>query len=214
MPCPYGFDKMTGEGAAKPCPYGFDKMTGEGDAKRSSDVNAVKAPKGGAWRRSKVHDLQTPEEFIAFLTKAMKDRTGPEMREFYVYLQDCFTSADQDLDGMIGPREFDALVEETAGAPRTFGFAPSAEQLFMSEAERLAARAEMFRAIDTSGTGLVSFPQFLRWATEHIQSKIARGAKPWKGGVGMLSLIQPASAEDFTTSTSTSCGASPTRTPP
>eukprot|EP00927_Polykrikos_kofoidii_P032853 TRINITY_DN2785_c0_g1_i5.p1 TRINITY_DN2785_c0_g1~~TRINITY_DN2785_c0_g1_i5.p1 ORF type:complete len:468 (-),score=95.32 TRINITY_DN2785_c0_g1_i5:359-1762(-) len=178
------------------CPYGFDRAL-ESNAKQNVDFKASLA-KGTGGHRSKMTDCASPTDFITFLTKVTKDKTGPEMREFYIYLLDCFTDADIDLDGFIGAKEFDALVEKTAVAPRNFGFAPNASDLFMNEAERLASRADLFKTIDRLGTGLIAFPDFLRWATEHIHSKISRGAKPWKSGVGLLSLIQTDSAEDFT----------------
>mmetsp|Transcript_175503 Transcript_175503/g.426826 ORF Transcript_175503/g.426826 Transcript_175503/m.426826 type:complete len:229 (+) Transcript_175503:177-863(+) len=137
--------------------------------------------------------LQTSD---AFLTNATEDWKNHALREFYFYLPDCFASANQDLAGMSGPAEFDALVGEIVEVPRAIGYAPTAEQLFICEAEHLAARAKMFKAIDVSGSGLDFFLQFLRWAPEYIQSKKTREMKPWQGGMGVRSLIQPLFVED------------------
>jgi len=172
-------------------PYSLEQ---ERDAKQAQDINVLKSMGPG---RSSVNNVKSAEDFIAFLTAAVKDRSGPEMKNFYIYLQDCFTNADQDLDGLVGPREFDALVDEAAAAPRVFGFAPTAEQMYMNEEERFAARLQLFQAIDTAGKGVIGFPEFLAWAMEHIRSKTSRGAKKWQSGVGMLSLIQPTTAGEF-----------------
>jgi len=166
----------------------------ERDAKQAHDVDVGKGMGPG---RSSLNNIKNAENFVAFLTAAVKDTSGPEMKNFYIYLQDCFTNADQDLDGLVGPREFDALVDEAAAAPRVFGFAPTAEQLYMNEDERFAARLQLFQAIDKTGKGVIGFPEFLAWAMEHIRAKTSRGAKKWQSGVGMLSLIQPRTAGEF-----------------
>jgi len=142
----------------------------------------------------------------------------------------CFTSADAGHSDQITAADFDGLVEDVAAAPRKFGFAPQASDMFTLAEERTVARAKVFRTIDEDGSGDISFQEFLAWALDHIRSKVMRGATPWKAGVGRLSLIQTSSAEDFTgflkaamASKSrpgymdlcfTSCYASPMRTPP
>merc|ERR1719460_895759 len=101
------------------------------------------------------------------------------------------------MNGRIRKDDFDALVDVAAAAPRQFGFAPQASEQYVSVEERKEARANLFKSINTEATGEISFQEFLAWAMEHIKSKVLRGATPWKAGVGKLSLIQPASADEF-----------------
>ena len=59
-----------------------------------------------------------------------------------MFLVKCFTQADNEGTGKIGPDKFDALVDIAALAPRRFDFAPPAAETFKSAAEKSAARKE------------------------------------------------------------------------
>mmetsp|Transcript_120689 Transcript_120689/g.352489 ORF Transcript_120689/g.352489 Transcript_120689/m.352489 type:complete len:136 (+) Transcript_120689:744-1151(+) len=98
----------------------------------------------------------------------------------------CFTSADAGHSDQITAADFDGLVDAGAAAPRKFGFAPQASDMFTLAEERTVARAKVFRTIDEDGSGDISFQEFLAWAVDHIRSKVMRDATPWKAGVSSL----------------------------
>merc|ERR1719444_165518 len=143
-------------------------------------------------------EASSPSDFATFCKTAVADKSSPEYQKMYYHLLRCFSDADVSMNGRIRKDDFDALVDVAAAAPRKFGFAPQASEQYVSVEERKEARANLFKSINTEGTGEISFQEFLAWAMKHIKSKVLRGATPWKAGVGKLSLIQPSSAEDFT----------------
>jgi len=142
-------------------------------------------------------EASSPSDFATFCKTAVTDKSSPEYQKMYYHLLRCFSDADVSMNGRIRKDDFDALVDVAAAAPRKFGFAPQASEQYVSVEERKEARANLFKSINTEGTGEISFQEFLAWAMEHIKSKVLRGATPWKAGVGKLSLIQPSSAEEF-----------------
>ena len=64
----------------------------------------------------------------------------------------CFTEADHEGNGKIGPDKFDDLVDITDVESRRFGFAPSVAETVMSVAEKLADRKAMFDKMETDGS--------------------------------------------------------------
>ena len=68
--------------------------------------------------------------------------------------------------------------------------------MYVTESERIAAHAKLFRSIDTSNSGAVVFPEFLRWAMDHIALQLSHGDKPCKPGFGLLSMIQHCSPKE------------------
>merc|ERR1711862_597954 len=83
------------------------------------------------------------------------------------------------MTGRIKKDEFDALIDVAAAAPRKFGFVPHASEMFSSVQERKQYRANLFKTINTEGTGEISFQEFLAWAMEHIQGKVSHGVQSW-----------------------------------
>ena len=105
---------------------------------------------------SRIGVLPTPantEKAASTLGKYLNDgQHKEEYKELYMFLLKCFTEADNEGTGKIGPDKFDALVDIAAVAPRRFGFAPSAAETVMSVAEKLAARKAMFDKMETVGS--------------------------------------------------------------
>lgn len=109
--------------------------------------------------------------FAQFVIAAAKSRHCHEYKELYHFLQDCFTTADHQKIGKIGPNDFDEMIEIAAEAPRHLGFAPPASQTYRSIGERKAARAKMFTEMDPRRTGFISFSAWLEFAYKHICGK-------------------------------------------
>merc|ERR1712050_283213 len=118
------------------------------------------------------HDA-SKEAFRDWIIKATQNKQSHEYKEFYHFLQDCFTKADRKHVGMIGPNEFDEIIEVAADLPRKFGYAPPANQTYRSEAERKAAREQMFRQMDRDNDGAIAFDEWLQFVYEHCCGKVA-----------------------------------------
>lgn len=108
------------------------------------------------------------EDFKNFVIAASKSRHSVEYKEFYHFLQDCFTKADSKRLGKVGPAEFDVMIEEAANAPRRFGFAPSSADTYKSVDERRAARDKMFKDMDVDESGFIAFDEWLNFSYDHI----------------------------------------------
>merc|ERR1711862_293928 len=111
------------------------------------------------------------EDFAKFIQAATHSKVSPEYKELYRFLLNCFTEADSDNDGRVGPKEFDAMIEIAAAAPRKFGFAPSTVQTYRNMQERVAAREKMFLDMDTDNSGFIAFDEWLIFCYEHIVGK-------------------------------------------
>jgi len=111
------------------------------------------------------------EDFKAFVIAAAKSRQSHEYKELYHFLQDCFTKADGQRSGKIGPKEFDTMIEEAAAAPRRFGFAPPTSTTYKNPDERLQARTKMFKDMDADNSGFIAFDEWLTFCYEHICKK-------------------------------------------
>jgi len=112
------------------------------------------------------------EEFLDFIKKAV-NRSSPEYRDLYFFLLKCFTDADKDRDGAVKPHEFDAMIETAAAAPRRYGLAPPSDAMYKSEAERLTARTEHYKAMNVKQDGMLTFDEWLNYAVTHIIGKVA-----------------------------------------
>jgi len=124
-------------------------------------------------------EASSPADFAAFCKKAVTDKSSPEFHKMYYHLLRCFSDADASMNGRIKKEDFDALIDVAAAAPRKFGFAPDARDMFSSVQERKEYRASLFRTINTEGTGEISFQEFLAWAMEHIEGKVSNGVQSW-----------------------------------
>jgi len=117
--------------------------------------------------------FESKKAFVKFLKAAAKSKRSREYRELYHHLLDCFTQADTDFDGRIGPDDFDLLVEQAAVLPRKWGFAPTSAELYKTAEERREARRREFGKINTSGSGYICFEEWLSWSYGHICTKAA-----------------------------------------
>jgi len=85
----------------------------------------------------------------------------------------CFTQADSDFDGKVGPADFDTLAEAAAAMPRRFGFAPTVAETYNSPQEKAQARMDLFARIDYENTGFIDFDHWLNCIYIHICEKAA-----------------------------------------
>jgi hypothetical protein len=67
---------------------------------------------------------------------------------------------------------FDKMVEKAAFAARRFGLAPKSADIFPTEAARIAARKNHFKAMDKEGKGVVTFNDWLEYSFVHIVEKV------------------------------------------
>ena len=123
---------------------------------------------------------KTKEEFIRFIryatgaygrSDAVGDNTTDAFAELSNFLTRCFIRADTDFDGKVFIDQFDGLVEEAAALPRKYGFAPPASSLFPTEEARKAARAQMFRDMNTAHAGFITLAEWIDYAVKHIIGK-------------------------------------------
>merc|ERR1712070_1172149 len=125
------------------------------------------------------------EEMVKYCAAAVRDPHSEQYKSLYEHLFKTFVESDVEENGAIRREQFDVLIEDAAKAPRVVGLAPSSSQTYATEAHKNAARDQMFQAMDTNGTGLITFDKFLAWSVEHIAGKVAaqRGEQtPWGGG--------------------------------
>merc|ERR1719284_2265890 len=116
-------------------------------------------------------------EFVAFCRRAMSDKSSQEYEALYQFLLQCFTVADSDYDGKVDAEEFDMMVELAAKDVRRLGLAPTHKQTYKSAAERRAARAKLFQAMDADNSGTIGFEEWLQYSLKHIAGKVAN-ARP------------------------------------
>jgi Ca2+-binding EF-hand superfamily protein len=116
---------------------------------------------------------RTAGDFQQFIINACTSRSTTEYKEFYHFVLMCFTEADTDLDGLIDFESFFKLIDIAAAAPRRFGFAPPASEIYQSEHQQREARAEIFAQIDVNKTGYIDFDSWLHYIYTHICEKTA-----------------------------------------
>jgi len=136
---------------------------------------------------------QDAQSFTRWIVAACRSTSSKEYKELYHFLQECFTSADQDLDGRVNRSEFDQLIEMSADAPRRFGFAPSEQQTYRTPQEKNAARNRMWAEMDNDGNMNISFDEWMAWSFRHICGK-ARQLDPTLSGAPPLAGAAPALA--------------------
>lgn len=116
---------------------------------------------------------RSKQDFSEFIIAACQSRKTKEYKELYHFLLKCFTDADTDMDGLIDVNDFYDLIDIAASAPRRFGFAPPASQIYSSEEERRQARAAIFATLDRAGRGHIHFDTWLHYIYKHICEKTA-----------------------------------------
>merc|ERR1712151_954066 len=112
------------------------------------------------------------QKFLAFLRTATSDKKSREYTELYMFLFNNFVLADKEAKGAVTADQFDYLVELSANAPRVLGLAPKSSEMFRNDAERLAARSQLFRGMDKDGGGTISFDEYLDYTVKHIAEKV------------------------------------------
>jgi len=125
------------------------------------------APWGGGcpWQYDKT-------AFKEFCKKAIDDPRSKERKELYGYLAECFLDADGDRDGLVGPDEFDFLIEKAATLPRRFGMAPSWAEIYGDVAHRQQARTQMFTQMDKHQRGRIGLEEWVEFTMAHIAEKV------------------------------------------
>merc|ERR1711972_348744 len=120
------------------------------------------------------------KEFLRFVKAVTQSRASAEYKEFYNFLLECFVEADQDMDGKVSLLEFDSMVEKAGAFPRSHGLAPSTNELFKTDEERIAGRRKHFEAMDADKSGYISFEEWLEFTYEHVCKKLEQtaSAKP------------------------------------
>merc|ERR1719150_817370 len=168
------FDALIEEAAELPRMYGYAPKT---DALYSS----VELRKAARTKQFKEMDTDktgyiTLNEWIKFainhFIKRAVNTKSPEYKELYAFLMRTFQAGDKEGYGEVGPAEFDEMIECAANAPRRFGLAPKSSEMFKNDAERLAKRMQHLSMMDTHCTGKISFDEWLKFAMEHIVSKV------------------------------------------
>jgi len=117
-------------------------------------------------------DSFTEKEFLEYLELAITDKSSGAHAALYEYVLTLFVEADVTNTGAITYKQFDALINQAAGAPRFFGLAPNSGT---EEAHRA-----IFDSMDDNKEGFVTFRKLLRWLHEHTAAKIGE----FKAGKG------------------------------
>jgi hypothetical protein len=127
---------------------------------------------------------KTKEEFVRFIKQAISEKDSDAFVELYHFLLGCFIRADTGLEGKVQEDQFDAMIEEAAALPRKYGYATKAEVLYPSEEERKAARAKMFRDMNTHKDGYITFEEWLSFSIKHIMVKVSTLSQDILSGAG------------------------------
>merc|ERR1712127_1108624 len=107
----------------------------------------------------------TVDEYTVFLAKAVNNPQSGAAAGFYNYLLTIFIEADEACKGQIAFDEFTKLIDVAAKTPRFFQLAP--------ESQDEASRKAMFKAMDSTNSGFITFRKFLGFVREHVKGKIA-----------------------------------------
>jgi hypothetical protein len=107
----------------------------------------------------------TVDQYLVFLAKAVDNPQSGEAAGFYNYLLTSFIEADEGCGGKIAFDDFNKLIDVAAKTPRFFQLAPDSQDE--------AARKAMFKAMDSTNSGFITFRKFLGFVREHIKGKLA-----------------------------------------
>jgi len=117
---------------------------------------------------------KTKHDFVHFTNTAIKDRSSPEAKELYHYLNKCFTDNDTDYDGLVSYRGFNNMIAEAAIAPRRFGFAPHVREMYNSSEDFDLARTELYNKLKGKDKR-ITLEAWVTWAMAHIKEKVGAG---------------------------------------
>jgi len=116
----------------------------------------------------------TKDEFIHFARRASTVPGSDEHIEMQRFLVRCFTNSDTDFDGMVTFDEFDRMVDLAAAMPRKHGLAPTNDQSYKSDAERVKARKALFDRIDEQKLGFITLEAWIKYAMSHMLEKVGK----------------------------------------
>lgn len=122
-------------------------------------------------QQMRVEDIDTKTEITKFLKKACSSKKTAEYKELYRFLLGIFKKCDRDFDGLVGPADFDVMVEMAGAIPRMFAFAPTSAEGFAADEDRVDFRKNLFTKIDADGNGKISFDEWLTYCYDHICEK-------------------------------------------
>lgn len=118
---------------------------------------------------------KSKHDFVHFTNVAIKERSSPEAKEMYKYLNKCFIDNDTDYDGLVSYKGFNNMIAEAAVAPRRFGLAPSTREMYKSKESYVLARTELFNQLKSGDMGRVTMDSWMTWALAHIKEKVGAG---------------------------------------
>merc|ERR1712137_373046 len=108
---------------------------------------------------------------LAFLKKAVSDRSSREYTEVYQFLFSNFARADQETKGSVTAQQMDHLLELSADAPRALGL--DTNWFKTTPAARRVFSAQIFKNMDKDHSGAISFDEYLQYTMKHIESHLA-----------------------------------------
>merc|ERR1712138_373121 len=91
---------------------------------------------------------KSKEDFIWVVKRAVNDKKSYSHSELYHSLLKLFVDADTNRDGLVSKGSFSKLIDAAAAMPRAYGYAPEDSALYKTEAEKDAARQQMFDSMD------------------------------------------------------------------
>lgn len=134
------------------------------------------------------------DQFVAFCERAVSSIHSEEYKSLYEHLFKVFVESDVEEAGLVHWQNFDVLIEDAAKVPREAGLAPSTEEAYQTETQKIAARKAEWNAIETRGIGAITFEEFLQWALRHIKEKVSNyraGKRYVKPGVVAPAVTYP-----------------------
>jgi len=108
---------------------------------------------------------------LAFLKKALSDRSSREYTEVYQFLFNNFARADQEAKGSVTAQQMDRLLELSADSPHALGL--DTNWFKTTPAARRVFCAQIFKNMDKDHSGAISFDEYLQYTMKHIESYIA-----------------------------------------
>jgi len=116
---------------------------------------------------------QIKRKYAKFIKAATRNKRAIEYHALYNFLLKCFTDADVNNDGRVYLKDFSALIENAAAAPRRLGLAPTTSDIYDNEKMKNTARKKMFNAMDSKNVGSIGFEAWLGYCYDHIRHKAA-----------------------------------------
>lgn len=113
---------------------------------------------------------KSKHDFVHFINAAISNKHGLEAHELHKFLNKVFIDNDYDFDGLVGRIGFDQMIKEAAHAPRRFGFAPHASEMYDTKQDEEEAHSKLFDQLCKGRDG-ISFENWYQWSMNHIIAK-------------------------------------------